>query len=109
MYERPPPAEPDRSWSMRYLAVLPLGLATCSGCELLLIVMVELIRVDEGEAWFQLPQKLVVVAVISLITLISSLGAWQGRRRGWNPQLWLGLSGMSLIGFVALVLATGLL
>jgi len=108
MYERPPSVTPERSWAMRYLAVLPLGLATCSGCVLTQVLLVELIRVDEGEGWFQLPQKLVVVAVISLITLLSSLGAWQGRRRRWNPQLWLGLSGLSLIGFTALVLAAGM-
>jgi hypothetical protein len=103
MYERPPPVEPDRSWAIRYLAVLPLAVATCSGCVLLPLLMMALTRVDEGEGWFQLPQRFVVVGVISLITLLSSLGVWHSLRRRWNQQLGLGFAIVSLIGFVGLL------
>jgi hypothetical protein len=92
MYERPPPAEPDRSWAMRYLAVLPLVVCTCSAIALLDLVLIQ-------------GRRGLIAALAALITCIVSAGAWQGRQSGWNRSLlallWLG----SLIGFGALVYA----
>jgi hypothetical protein len=92
MYERPPAAEPDRSWAMRYLAVLPLVVCTCSSIALLDLVLIQ-------------GRRGLIAALAALITCIVSVGASKGRRRGWNPNLlallWLGM----LIGFGALVYA----
>jgi hypothetical protein len=92
MYERPPSAEPDRSWTVRYWAVLPLVVFTCSAIALLDFALIQ-------------GSRGLSAALVALITCVVSAGAWQGRRRGWNPNLmvllWLG----SLIGFAALVYA----
>jgi hypothetical protein len=92
MYERPPPVEPDRSCAMRYWAIIPPTVFTCSGIALLDFALIQGMRGLSA-------------ALAALITCIVSAAAWQGRRRGWNPNLlvllWLG----SLIGFAALVYA----
>ena len=103
MYERPPSVKPTPSGAMRYLAGLPLVVATASGCVLIQVLLVELMQVDEGKGWFQLSQFLVVMGLIACIGLLVSLGVMRSLKRQWNPRLLAGFSIVSLIGLLALL------